>query len=256
MAGRPDSFMPLYIGDYLADTGHLTAAEHGAYLLLLMHYWRTGKPLPSDDEVLARIAKMPGEEWEDAKITVRGFFIATVTDAVTVLKHKRAEEELNAARLKYESRKAASDKANAAKNAAKEQTSNRDGNRNEHRDGNRGMTEPQPQPHSSNEESSLRSDSPAKAGVRRKMPEDWPAQADQEKAIAYWRKAGREDLVENLQAQISLARAHHLGKGTRSPDWPQIWITWYTRALEYNKPAKAAVSPFPTAKILSITGIS
>jgi uncharacterized protein YdaU (DUF1376 family) len=34
------AWMPLYVGDYPRDTRDLDALQHGACLLLIMHYWQ------------------------------------------------------------------------------------------------------------------------------------------------------------------------------------------------------------------------
>jgi uncharacterized protein YdaU (DUF1376 family) len=70
---KPDVWMPLYIGEYLADTMRLTTVQHGAYLLLLMQYWKSG-PLPDDDEELAGIAKMEVRAWSKISASIRRFF--------------------------------------------------------------------------------------------------------------------------------------------------------------------------------------
>src|SRR5688572_90568 len=70
-----DTWMPLYIGEYLADTMHLTAEEHGAYLLLLMHYWRNGGPIQNDVNGLQIIARIkPSRVSGNTLRTVLAFF--------------------------------------------------------------------------------------------------------------------------------------------------------------------------------------
>jgi uncharacterized protein YdaU (DUF1376 family) len=66
-------WMPLYVGDYLGDTGHLTTTQHGAYLLLMMHYWRKGE-LPDDDRQLSKITKLPLKTWREYRPTLQDFF--------------------------------------------------------------------------------------------------------------------------------------------------------------------------------------
>lgn len=143
--------MPLFIGDYLGDTMHLSTTEHGAYLLLIMHYWRTGKPLPDGDEALSRIARLPREQWDSMAPVIRAFFDAAQADGCAVLTHSRVEEELTDAVTKYESRKAGGQRAAAARKGTKSSTPDAT----DHNSGSSTTvqpSQPQPQPHSSSKE--------------------------------------------------------------------------------------------------------
>ena len=86
--------MPLYIGDYLADTSRLTTEQHGAYLLLLMDYWRSGK-LPDNDQVLAQICKLNPDAWSNAKAMLIQFF--SIEQGFWI--HKRVEQEMVEAKV-------------------------------------------------------------------------------------------------------------------------------------------------------------
>lgn len=66
-------WMPFNVADYLADTGHLTVAEHGAYLLLIMRYWQDGG-LPADEKLVARYAHMSVEQWAESRDVLAALF--------------------------------------------------------------------------------------------------------------------------------------------------------------------------------------
>jgi uncharacterized phage protein (TIGR02220 family) len=89
---KPDAWMPLYVADYLADTTRLTTEQHGAYLLLLIDYWRNGKP-PNDDRVLAQITGLTLTRWLNHRPVLERFF--TIDNGVW--SQKRADEEMKKA---------------------------------------------------------------------------------------------------------------------------------------------------------------
>ena len=58
MPTKTDIWMPIYIGDLVADTTHLSRADFGSYLLLIFLYWRRRGPLPDDDNALSEAARV------------------------------------------------------------------------------------------------------------------------------------------------------------------------------------------------------
>lgn len=92
MSTKP--YFKYYIGDYLADTAHMSTIEHGAYHLLMLSYYYTKSPIPDDDKRLATITKMSLKGYRRIKSTLSQKF--TVKDGFWY--HNRIEKEL----IKYE----------------------------------------------------------------------------------------------------------------------------------------------------------
>lgn len=83
-------YMKFYIGDYLADTQHLSCMEHGAYMLLIMAYWQHGGPIEYDTDVLRRYTRTTLREFRNIERNVIKMF--EVRDGLLV--HSRIDREL------------------------------------------------------------------------------------------------------------------------------------------------------------------
>lgn len=104
----PDTWMPLFIGDYLSDTMHLSAEEHGAYLLLIMYYWKNGGPIKNDKKTLKKIAKISSKKLENIM-----HYFDEKNDGF--LHHKRVDAEIEKALKRQEKQRKRTEKATAAR---------------------------------------------------------------------------------------------------------------------------------------------
>lgn len=84
------NFFKLYIGDYQRDTGTLTLSEHGAYLLMLQHYYATEQPLPTGKELHRLLRAENKAEREAIDSVVSRFWHATEQGLI----NERALEEI------------------------------------------------------------------------------------------------------------------------------------------------------------------
>ncbi|HEY4356005.1 MAG TPA: DUF1376 domain-containing protein [Acidobacteriaceae bacterium] len=83
--------LPFWTDTYLADASHLTDAEHGRYLLIIVHMWRAPEiRLPNDDEWLARKF---GRSVEDVQKLFRPLLEEFFKSTGNWLTHKRLQRE-------------------------------------------------------------------------------------------------------------------------------------------------------------------
>ena len=174
-------WMPLYVADYLADTRRLSTLEHGAYMLLIMDYWRNGG-LPNDDKKLARIVGLPEAEWLDIRDNLAELFQAD-------WRHKRIDEELAKSEAKTERRVEAGRRGGLAKAA------NNPSNATilpEQKPSNALASSSQPQSHSPNGEKNARERASLALEFENQF---WPA---------YPHRVGKADAAKRVHARFSL----------------------------------------------------
>ena len=74
------AYLPLYTGDYLRDTQHLSCSEHGIYLKFLMHCWDQKGPLPLDERKQSGICNARSGDEVEAMRRVRTEFFIMMAD--------------------------------------------------------------------------------------------------------------------------------------------------------------------------------
>lgn len=109
-----NTWMPLYIYDFLGGTINLHLHEQAAYLRLLMHAWKNRGELPADDQRLATITSMTRGSWKKSKATILAFFYVSENG---MLRQQRLDRELERAHALVNQRSEAG-KASAAKRKA------------------------------------------------------------------------------------------------------------------------------------------
>lgn len=110
MSDAPHHF-PFHIGDYLRDTRGLSLAEHGAYLMLMLEYYSSGKPLRADAKTLYKVT---GAHTQFERKVVDRIVARFFENGDGLYKHSRIEKEIDCYR----------DRASSARKAAKQKWAN------------------------------------------------------------------------------------------------------------------------------------
>jgi uncharacterized protein YdaU (DUF1376 family) len=260
---KTDIWMPLYVADYLADTGHLTVEQHGAYFLLMCHQWRAGS-IPADPSMLAKITRCSLKVW---KARIENVVLAFFDRDGDVFVQKRLKAEA----MKSDANRAKKAIAAAAKWNRREeimggglfplegktsQTENVEiiaGENNEnnnigdapayadglHVDMQKGCPSPSPSPSPSERKKESKKEPPqtsfaspheksTRTGSR--LPDNWvPTEADENFAASH---------LLNIEETAAKFRDYWIaqpGQRGRKSDWSATWRNWCRKEAENRK---------------------
>jgi uncharacterized protein YdaU (DUF1376 family) len=194
MSDQP--YMPLFPADFLADTLHLSAAEIGQYMLILMAMWRNGGYLPDDDAMLARVAR------ETLSPAVRAMLD---NDGKGRICQKRLLRELDYCKQRSRARSEAGKRGAEAK----------------HRKNNElALAKPDVLPPANGKQTdSTHTQLATKVANRaRSFPENWVP----------------ENLSPPETAEFEKFRDHFRANGKRMKDWEAAWRNWKRRAPDFS----------------------
>lgn len=229
------NFFKLYIGDYQRDTAHLSVVEHGAFMLMLQHYYATERPLPTG-KALHRMLRAQDKVERDAIDSIAAQFWRT-TDAGLV--NDRADEEIRKASKQCEANRAvAMAREDARRSARKEHESC---NESSHEMSTTRTQNQTPEPDTIANSVSKK----PRLGRGTRLPPDWDPGAE---GLAFAAQLG----LVNGRANTELAKfrdywAAATGQTASKADWQATWRNWVRKAVESAPRGMQATQPTPPA---------
>lgn len=110
-------------GDYQRDTGHLSLAEHGAYSVLLDHYYSRESPLPAEMTALHRLCRAMTKIEQDAVTSVADAYFPVNGDGKR--HNHRADDEIKQTESRRQTASDSGKKGGRPKNESEDESKNK-----------------------------------------------------------------------------------------------------------------------------------
>lgn len=229
---------PRYVGDYQRKTAHLSLTEHGAYTLLLDHYYATGSPIPANASVLHRICRAFADEEKAAVQDVLDQFFILKEDGYH---NKTADEQLLKRGDITEKRKKAAEKrhANAGANAGANASTSTSTSTPIEKKEDKSSFQKNDEPSTTQMPKLIFDEKPGAKNVKRKstLKDDWKPN-DNHRAKCAERGIDAGKLCEEF-------RNYHLARGNLFADWDRAFFTWIGNAERFGGGKTVGVSGQP-----------